>query len=47
MQSNETSATVDRAAMVRENIAGLQARIAEIAAQAGRNANEIQLHGAS
>ena len=33
--------------MVREKIAGLQARIAEIAAQAGRNANEIQLHGAS
>ncbi len=47
MQPNERTATLDRAAAVRENIAGLHARIAEIAAQAGRSADEIQLQGAS
>ena len=47
MQTHEVPSTDERAAAIAENITRLRDRIVEIATNAGRDAQNIQLHGAT
>ena len=47
MQTHEAPSTEERAAVIAENIARLQERMAEIASDAGRDPRSVHLHGAT
>lgn len=47
MQTHEAASMEERAAAIRDNIARLQSRMAEIAVEAGRDPQSVQLHGAT